>query len=288
MKKLISILIFCLISLCFKNVYTQTKKAFEIYSYKGKKVSYKKLINRAKSADVVLFGEYHDNPISHWLEFELAKDLLSKHKIVIGAEMLEADDQKLLDNFLKDDINLSTFDSIADLWSNFETDYLPIINLAKENNVPVIATNIPRKYARKVYREGGFSALDLLSKEEKKYIAPLPILFDPELPQYKNMLDMMGGHEMTDIVKAQAIKDATMAYFIQKNTNENSIFFHINGAYHSDFKEGIYWYLKQLNSNINCLTVSTVKEENINKFNKENKSKADFIIVVDSDMNSTY
>ena len=288
MKKSILILIVFLISLCFKNLFGQTKKTFEIYSYKGRKVSYNKLINRAKSADVVLFGEYHDNPISHWLEFELAKDLLSKHEIIIGAEMLEANDQKLLDNFLKGDVNLSTFDSIANLWSNFKTDYLPIINLAKENNIPVIATNIPRKYARKVYREGGFSALDLLSEEEKKFIAPLPILFDPELPQYKNMLNMMGGHEMTDIVKAQAIKDATMAYFIQKNTNENSIFFHINGTYHSDFKEGIYWYLKQLNSNINCLTISTVKEENINKFNKDNKSRADFIIVVDSDMSSTY
>ena len=72
---------------------------------------------------------------------------------------------------------------------------------------------------------------------------------------------------------------------ISQNTNENSIFFHINGAYHSDFKEGIYWYLKQLNSNINCLTVSTVKEENINKFNKENKSKADFIIFLESSNN---
>lgn len=288
MKKSILILIVFLIPLCFKNIYSQTKKAFEIYSEKGKKVNYKKLINRAKSVDVVLFGEYHDNPISHWLEFEIAKDLLSKHEIVIGAEMLEADDQELLDKFLKGDINLSTFDSIANLWSNFETDYLPIINLAIENNVPVIATNIPRKYARKVYREGGFSALDSISKEEKKYIAPLPILFDPELPQYKNMLDMMGGREMTDIVKAQAIKDATMAYFIQKNRNENSIFFHINGAYHSDFKEGIYWYLKQLNSNINCLSISTVKQENINRYKKENKSRADFIIVVDSDMNSTY
>ena len=288
MKKFILLLIVFLVSLLNKNVYSETKKAFEIYSDNGKKVSYKKLINRAKSADVVLFGEYHDNPISHWLEFELAKDLLSKHDIVIGAEMLEANDQELLDNFLKGEINLSTFDSIANLWSNFETDYLPIVNLAIENNVPVIATNIPRKYARKVYREGGFSALDSLSHEEKKYIAPLPILFDPELPQYKNMLDMMGSHEMTDIVKAQAIKDATMAYFIEKNTNENSIFFHINGAYHSDFKEGIYWYLKQLNSNINCLTISTVKEENINRFNKENNSRADFIIVVDSDMNSTY
>ena len=288
MKKFVLLLIICLLSLCIKNIYSQTKKAFEIYSDKGKKVSYKKLINRAENVDVVLFGEYHDNPISHWLEFELAKDLLSKYEIVFGAEMLEADDQKLLDNFLKGDINLSTFDSIANLWSNFETDYLPIINLAVKNNVPVIATNIPRMYARKVYREGGFSALDSLSNEEKKYIAPLPILFNPELSQYKNMLDMMGGHEMTDIVKAQAIKDATMAYFIEKNSNENSIFFHINGAYHSDFKEGIYWYLNQLNSNINCLTISTVKEENINKFNKENKSRADFIIVVDSDMNSTY
>jgi len=288
MKKPILILIVFLVSLCFKNVYTQSKKAFQIYSDKGKKVSYKKLINKAKSADIVLFGEYHDNPISHWLELELAKDLLSKYEIVIGAEMLEADDQKLLDNFLKGDINLSNFDSIANLWSNFETDYLPIIKLAIENNIPVIATNIPRKYSRKVYREGGFSALDSISNEEKKYISPLPILFDPELPQYKNMLDMMGGHEMTDIVKAQAIKDATMAYFIQKNRNENSIFFHINGAYHSDFKEGIYWYLKQLNSNVNCLTISTVKEENINRFNKENKSRADFIIVVDLDMNSTY
>ena len=134
----------------------KVKKAFQIYSDKGKKVSYKKLINKAKSADIVLFGEYHDNPISHWLELELAKDLLSKYDIVIGAEMLEADDQKLLDNFLKGDINLSNFDSIANLWSNFETDYLPIIKLAIENNIPVIATNIPRKYSRKVYREGGF------------------------------------------------------------------------------------------------------------------------------------
>ena len=96
MKKLILIFIVFSISICFKNVYSQTKKAFEIYSNKGRKVSYKKLINKAKSADVVLFGEYHDNPISHWLEFEVAKDLLSKYEVVIGAEMLEADDQELL------------------------------------------------------------------------------------------------------------------------------------------------------------------------------------------------
>ena len=288
MKKFILVIIVFLISLCSKKVYTQIKKAFEIYNNNGKKVSYKKLINKAKSADVILFGEYHDNPISHWLEYEIAKDLLSKYEIVVGAEMLEADDQEVLNKFLRGDINLSTFDSIANLWPNFKTDYLPIINLAIKNNVPVIATNIPRKYASKVYREGGFSALDSVSNEEKKYIAPMPILFDPNLSQYKNMLEMMGGHKMTDIVKAQAIKDATMAYFIQKNRVENSIFFHINGAYHSDFKEGIYWYLSQIDESVKCLTISTIKQENINLFNEENRFRADFIISVDNDMISTY
>ena len=288
MKKFILITIVFFTTLCIKNVYTQTKKAFEIFNKKGKKVNYKKLINEAKSADIILFGEYHDNPISHWLEFELAKDLLSKYEIVIGAEMLESDDQEVLNKFLRGNINLSAFDSIANLWPNFKTDYLPIINLAIENNVPVIATNIPRKYASKVYREGGFSALDSISNEEKKYIAPLPILFDPDLTQYKNMLEMMSGHEMNDIVKAQAIKDATMAYFIQKNRTEKSIFFHINGAYHSDFKEGIFWYLKQIDKNIKCLTISTIKQENINLFKKENRFRADFIIIVDNDMISTY
>ena len=98
----------------------------------------------------------------------------------------------------------------------------------------------------------------------------------------------MGGHGGVDIVKAQAIKDATMAYFIHENRRDNAIFLHINGAYHSDFKEGIYWYLKHLDNTIKCVTISTVKEENINKFNKINRSRADFIISVDLDMTSTY
>lgn len=288
MKKVVLLLLVFSICFTFQNSYAQSKKAFLIYNNKGRKVSYKKLINKAKSADVVLFGEYHDNPISHWLELEVAKDLITKSELILGAEMLETDDQQLLDEFLNGKISFSTFDSIANLWPNFESDYLPIIELARDNDSPVVATNIPRKYAKMVFKKGGFSALDSLTDEEKNNISPLPIRFDPNLPQYKKMLDMMGGHGGLDIVKAQAIKDATMAYFIQKNRTQNAVFLHINGAYHSDFKEGIYWYLKQLDSAVKCITISTVKEENISKFNKANRSRADFIISVDLDMTSTY
>ena len=63
---------------------------------------------------------------------------------------------------------------------------------------------------------------------------------------------------------------------------------HYNGSYHSDDYEGIYWYLKKGNSALKISTVSVVEQENIKKFNKENKLKADFIIVVPTTMTKTY
>ena len=98
----------------------------------------------------------------------------------------------------------------------------------------------------------------------------------------------MGGHGGDNLPKAQAIKDATMAYFILENRENNNLFIHYNGSYHSDNYEGINWYLKKADNNLNIVTISIVEQDNIKKFNKENKSKADYIIVVSSTMTKTY
>ena len=67
-------------------------------------------------------------------------------------------------------------------------------------------TNVPRRYANLVYREG-FEGLENLSDEAKGYIAPLPLKYDPELPGYKKMLEMashMGeGMNAANLPKAQ-------------------------------------------------------------------------------------
>ena len=154
--------------------------------------------------------------------------------------------------------------------------------------MPVVATNIPRKYASRVFKNGGFQALDNLSDLEKKFIAPLPIDFDIELSQYKNMLDMMGDHASPDIVKAQAIKDATMAHFILQNYSEGDKFLHINGSYHSDFHQGILWYLMNVNNTLKYMTISSVYQENVQKLSKVNMKRANFIICVDSDITRTF
>jgi len=280
------ILFFVSLLLIATSGYSQ-KKPYVIYNAKGKKVKYKKMLKKLKDKDIILFGEFHDNPISHWLQYELTSDLHHERELVLGAEMFEADNQSYLSDYLAGTIPFKAFDSLARLWPNYKTDYSPLVEFAKEHNIDFVATNIPRRYANMVYKND-FVALDSLSVEEKAWIAPLPIPFDPELPRYKNILAMMGDHGSPKLVKAQAIKDATMAHFILQNHSKGKLFIHYNGAYHSDYYEGILWYLKQENQELNYATISTVSQDDVNRLEEEHEGKADFIICVDSNMTKTY
>ena len=284
MKRLIFVIFFLITSIIG---FSQEKKAYQLFNKKGKRVDYGKLLIAAEKAQVVLFGEYHNNAISHWLELELTKDLADKNKIILGAEMIEADNQKQLDQFLKGEINQKQLDSTARLWPNYKTDYKPLVEFAKENNIPFIATNIPRRFASLVSKKG-FEGLENLTLEERTWIAPLPIVYDSELPGYVNMMKMMGDHASPNMPKAQAIKDATMAYFIQKNLKEKSIFIHFNGTYHSDNFEGIYWYLKKTAPNLEILTIATIEQKELKKISTEDYNKADYILVIDEDVTKTH
>ena len=173
------------------------------------------------------------------------------------------------------------------LWKNYKTDYKPLVDFAKDKKISFIATNIPRKYASMVYKKG-LEELQTISFEEKKLMAPLPIEFNGELPGYKDMLKMEGNHAGDKMPKAQAIKDATMGWFILKNLKENYIFIHYNGTYHSDNFEGISWYIKEHNPEISIMTIATVEQKDVKDLEEENHGKADFIIVVDEDMTKTH
>ena len=265
----------------------QNKSPYVLYNAKGKKLSYKKMIKVLKEKDIVLFGEYHNNAIAHWLQLEVTKDLKQSRDLVLGAEMFEADNQEPLDLYLQGKLSAKGLDSNARLWKNYPTEYAPLVNIAKANKLAFAATNIPRKFASLVSK-GGFEKLDSLSAKEKSWIAPLPIAYDAELPGYKKMLEMMGGHGGPNLPKAQAIKDATMSHFILKYFKTGSLFVHYNGAYHSDNYEGILWYLKRQRPELRYATISTVSQKDISSLEVANKGKADFIICVDEDMTNTY
>ena len=263
------------------------KPAYVLYSAKGKKVSYEKMLKDLSKQDVVLIGELHNNPISHWLELEITQNLAEKRQLVLGAEMFERDNQAALTDYLRGKITAKGLDSSARLWKNYKTDYAPLVNFAKDRNLPFIATNVPRKYASQVSRTG-FESLSNLTSEEKAWIAPLPIAYDSNLPGYQKMLTMMGEHTSPNMPKAQALKDATMAHFIFSNWNPGVLFIHYNGSYHSEYHEGISWYLKRSKADIKIATIATVSQKEIDSLLPEHFLKADYIICVEDDMTGTY
>ena len=236
----------------------------------------------------ICFGEYHDNPISHWLQFELTKEVyaLKKKNLILGAEMFESDNQYIIDEYLNGQITEKNFMDEVRLWPNYSTDYKPLLEFGKANKLPFIATNIPRRYASMVFKKG-LSSIEELSDLAKSYIVPLKeFAFDTTVNCYKELLN--SDHGGINMATAQAIKDATMAYFITKNMRTNGVFMHYNGAYHSDNYEGIVYYLKKTVAVEKILTVTTVTQEQIGELENDNKGLADFIICVPDNMTSTH
>lgn len=265
--------------------------AYRIFTGEGKEVKWNKMIKELPEADVVFFGELHNDPIAHWLELRVMKELSAakKEKFVAGAEMFETDQQLILDEYLDGLVDDTRFEEGTRLWKNYKTDYKPLLSLAKDSGIHFVATNIPRRYANLVSK-GGFEVLEELEKDAKALIAPIPVKYDPEVPAYKKMMEMTAGHGMANdnFPKAQAMKDATMAHFILKNLPDGYTFLHFNGAYHSDFHDGIIWYLRQSGKKLDIITISTVLQEDLDKLEVENEGKADFIIVIPWDMTRTY
>lgn len=270
------------------------KPAYQLYDSSGNHTPYDSMVQHLAQADVVFFGEIHNDALGHWLELQIAKDLLAQDtNLILGAEMLETDDQLLLDEYLAGTIEQRHFEEEAKLWSNYATDYAPLVQFARQHTIPFVATNIPRRYASLVAREG-LARLDSLSEPAQNLMAPLPIEVDLTLPGYQNMVDMMGGNSGhggmsgENMARAQAIKDATMAHFILLNLPRETTFLHFNGSYHSDRYEGICWYIKQASPEVDIRTISCVSQDNINQLNEESIGLADFVIVLPDDMTKTY
>lgn len=276
------------------NLFSQKMAAYRLFSSEGKKTDYGNMIKEISKSDIIFFGELHDDPIAHWLELEVARSLfrIKDASLQMGAEMFEADNQLLIDEYLQGIYDASKFEAEVKLWKNYKTDYKPLVEFAKEHAIPFIGTNVPRRYASLVSRKG-FEGLESLSAEAKKYLPPLPIPYDPEVKCYKDMLKMGGmgmdtSHFSRNLPKAQALKDATMAYFILNSWSGGKTFLHFNGSYHSSNFEGIIWYLKKANPSLKIATIEAVQQEKTDSLERDNRNIATYILVIPVSMTRTY
>lgn len=288
MRKLLLLLTF----LFTCGVYAQQPQAYTLFDHNGKSTTYDAMIDSLSRADVVFFGEIHNCPITHWMEQNVLQTFVDRFgkNVMVGAEMFESDNQLILDEYLQRRISGDRFEAECRLWPNHSTDYAPLLSIAYENKLPVIATNVPRRYANAV-KEHGLSWLDSLSSASRAYLPPLPIYVERDSTAEKafEVMGAMAGHSNRGhYVEAQALKDATMAWNIAQNWQHNIHFVHFNGSYHTDFRKGIIEQLLRYCPQLRIALVTAVRQESVEALDEVQLGRSDFYICVPETMNTSY
>lgn len=271
-------LLLCALCLGMAYANAQDTDTLLILDQQGEQRSLDDIVQQAHGKRFVFFGELHGQPEAHELEFQVLQELHKRYgdSVVLGMEMFEADVQPVIDEYFSDIINQRSFESESRIWNNY-TDYKPMVEFAKENNLSLIATNIPRRYANAVYHKS-IAVLDSLSDYAKQFLPELPMQVDTTLASYQALRDMVPGHGGENMLNSQAIKDATMAKYILLHSNEGKIFYHLNGSYHSNDREGIISFMRDIPT-AEILTITTIMEDQLDLEDKESLQKADFTLI---------
>lgn len=266
---------------------TITADNYRVFNGAGKASSLDAIIKKAADYDVVFLGENHDDAVGHVLQFQLFKQLVDRYanqkQLALSMEMFERDRQIVLDEYLADLITEKHFLASARPWDNYEQDYKSLLELAKSKHLPVIAANAPRRYTNMVTRNGR-NALNALSDEAKKWLAPLP--YPSASDAYaKKFNGLMGGmHASGNMLDAQSLWDATMAFSISEFLKQHSkpLAIHLNGKFHTDGHLGTVDQLNHYSPNAKSLVISIFYDKDFPSFDQEKHAGlGDFVIITD-------
>jgi uncharacterized iron-regulated protein len=208
--------------------------------------------------------------------------------------------QTVVDEYLADQIPETHFLKSARPWSNYESDYRPMVEFAKARRLPVVAANAPRRYVNRVSRLGKAS-LDELSTQAKAWLPPLPYgdassvyaeKFHHTMRTSRQSSDST-SHQVDDAaaregaarsLAAQSLWDASMAHAIagQLNQRQGTLVLHVNGRFHSEERMGIPDHLERYRPGSRALIVTMGTTMTFPEFNAESHAKyGDFVILTD-------
>jgi len=229
-----------------QRVYDTRQKAF---------TDFETMLADLARADVVFLGEQHDDPNTHRLELAVLEGLTRRRvPVVLGLEMFERDVQPVLDQYIAGKISEEQFLGGSRPWPRYATDYRPLVEFAKSHQIPVLASDVPRRIASEVSKSG-MSVVEGLGAD--RALAARDIHCPTSGAYYERFMEAMGGghpqtvgnsnaaetRAKTDwFYLAQCLKDETMAESIadawQKNYGRRAAVVHVNGSFHTDYAQG--------------------------------------------------
>lgn len=256
-----------------------------IFTGEGAPSDWETLQAAIAGVEVILLGEVHDDAVGHRARHHLVRALAERSErsmpaegdggsaagpvgaeasLVLSLEMFERDVQGVLDEYLAGLISEDHFLQAARPWENYDPDYRPYVQLARERDLPLVAANPPRRYVNRVARLGPGS-LDDLPPEALDWLPPLP--YAPPSEQYREeglrSLRAAEGHghgqgpSAENVLQAQTLWDAGMAHAIARAllAYPEARVVHVSGAFHVAGGTGIPEHLEGYRPGTRTLTV---------------------------------
>lgn len=268
-----------------------SKDQFRAFDAEGKPVSLDQIVDEIAKTDAVFLGELHDDAVGHAVQAEIFRRVVERHfgkrPIALSLEMFERDVQIVVDEYLSGLISENHFMLSSRPWGNYKTDYRPLVELAKEKRLPVIAANAPRRYINMVSRNGRAS-LDGLSKDAKRWLPPLPF-GEPSAAYSAKFKSLMGPSPeaqmgIDKILASQTLWDASMAEAVAKflKSEKNPLVVHLNGGFHTEGRLGTVEQLMKYRPSTKALVVTIRYEDEFTEFRPEKHANlGDFVILTD-------
>lgn len=267
--------------------------AYRIYSTADKKeVGIERIVQSLSNADVLFFGEEHDDSVAHVLELKILEALHEVYgkELTLSMEMFDRDVQPIMNEYLLGIIKEKHFLKDARVWNNYK-DYKPLVEFAKAKGLDVVCANAASRYSNLAGREG-IAGLQKLPKASLSFFAPLPYALASGA--YRDKLNGLMQHGDAapanapalktgfDLISAQSLWDATMAYSIHQylKVNKGKKVYQINGRFHSDEHFAIVTQLKNYNPKLRSVVISSGSDENWPNIKwDDHAANGEFIIV---------
>ncbi|WP_395402472.1 ChaN family lipoprotein [Pseudoduganella sp. UC29_106] len=211
---------------------------------------------------VLLLGEVHDNAQGHKLRFdELKRRVEAGWRPVIAMEQFDRDKQERLDSAQKGCLDASCLIKVMSGpgW-NWQL-YHPVIQLALDNHLPLIAANLSRSEASRVVRDGVASSFDAATVSAYKLDKPLPaeLRKAQEREIKEGHCDMLPDMMIPGMVDAQVARDIWMAKLIREQQPRDVVLIAGNGHVRKDI--GVPRWLNVTEPKLNVRVIGFVEPD---------------------------
>ena len=301
--------------------------AYRIYHSDGRAATLPDVVTAMDTAEVVFLGEVHNDPTAHELQQTLLQRAYQQYAalpdsaagnrpVALSLEMFERDVQPVLDEYLRGWITERHFLDDSRPWSNYRSDYRPLVEFAKAHDLPVVAANAPRRYVNMVSREGA-DTLQHLPASARQWLPPLPYAEASAAYRAKWFRAMQSamapsdsaahphaapddtaahgaghgaphghGAMMRNMLQAQSLWDAAMAHSLAQHLmrQPESLVLHVVGQFHVSEGTGTPEHLARYRPGTRSVVIVTEPVDDPTEFRPDaHQGLGDFVILTPAD-----